>query len=65
VLEHGGLDTIRYWIGPNLHFISIRCAGANCITRSLSSRATATAQAWTTRAPRTSWKRILPGHTRA
>ncbi len=21
VLEHGGLDTIRYWIGPNLHFI--------------------------------------------
>jgi salicylate hydroxylase len=21
VLEHGGLDTIRYWIGPRLHFI--------------------------------------------
>lgn len=21
VVEHGGLDTIRYWIGPNLHFI--------------------------------------------
>lgn len=21
VIEHGGLDTIRYWIGPNLHFI--------------------------------------------
>lgn len=21
VVEHGGLDTIRYWIGPHLHFI--------------------------------------------
>ncbi len=21
VIEHGGLDTIRYWIGPNLHLI--------------------------------------------
>jgi salicylate hydroxylase len=21
VIEHGGLDTVRYWIGPNLHFI--------------------------------------------
>jgi 2-polyprenyl-6-methoxyphenol hydroxylase-like FAD-dependent oxidoreductase len=21
VIEHGGLDTIRYWIGPRLHFI--------------------------------------------
>ena len=21
VIEHGGLDTIRYWVGPNLHLI--------------------------------------------
>ncbi|MEO8972559.1 MAG: FAD-dependent monooxygenase [Ktedonobacteraceae bacterium] len=27
VIEHGGLDTIRYWIGPNLHLIQYPLRG--------------------------------------